>query len=354
MTAFLICNSAAASLRIAALTVLDRLIVAAHRAGCGPITVVCEGELPDVQRSSALGIPFHVEKSMPAVIGGALVAEACVLVDPRDLRLLIASGGLLVTRSGIPLPVGIGDSAACVATHGSPALVTDRLSAREAERSLWASLGNSCDGIVDRWFNRPVGRVASKVLVHTPVTPNQISLLATIIGVVAALCFTRGTFEAGIAGALLLQLSAVIDCVDGDIARVMFKESRIGKWLDLAGDQVVHVALFSSIAMGLAASGLGAVALGLGASAVLGAVISFLVVVRSMRLPAEQRSSRLQKLIDATTNRDFSVVLIVLALAGRVDLFLWLAGIGVHVFWITALIVTSPARHPVATPGETA
>jgi hypothetical protein len=47
----------------------------------------------------------------------------------------------------------------------------------------------------------------------------------------------------------------------------------------------------------------------------------------------------LQKLIDATTNRDFSVLLILLALLARLEWFLWMTAIGVHVFWMAALAV---------------
>jgi type IV secretory pathway TrbD component len=49
------------------------------------------------------------------------------------------------------------------------------------------------------------------------------------------------------------------------------------------------------------------------------------------------KSSGLKKLINATTNRDFSLLVLLLAIAGKLDLFLWMAGIGVHLFWIIAL-----------------
>jgi hypothetical protein len=61
------------------------------------------------------------------------------------------------------------------------------------------------------------------------------------------------------------------------------------------------------------------------------------VVLRGMLHPDALGNTRLQRLIDATTNRDFSVVIIVLAFANRLDLFLWAAAIGVHVFWLFAL-----------------
>ena len=44
LPAVLHCEPATGPLRVAALTLLDRLLVAVHRAGCGPIRVVWAGE----------------------------------------------------------------------------------------------------------------------------------------------------------------------------------------------------------------------------------------------------------------------------------------------------------------------
>ena len=94
---------------------------------------------------------------------------------------------------------------------------------------LWASLTSASDGFVDKVFNRPCGRPLSKLLIHTPVSPNMVSVASILTGVVSAIFFASGQFITGIVGALLFQLSAIVDCVDGDIARVLFKESRLGK-----------------------------------------------------------------------------------------------------------------------------
>jgi hypothetical protein len=70
---------------------------------------------------------------------------------------------------------------------------------------------------------------------------------------------------------------------------------------------------------------------------VLGVIISFAVIVCSTQRKSGHKSSGLKKLIGATTNRDFSLLILLLAVAGKLDLFLWMAGIGVHLFWIIAL-----------------
>ena len=343
----LIFASPEAGLRIAALTVLDRLIVALHRGGAGPITIVAEAELPPLKRAKALRIPFEVAKQPPRIAGRVLLAQGNVLVQAPDVRHCLAVGGRLRSRAKL-LPIGVAAhdhlsslekalaGANQIDAQGVARTIENQSDAREAERALWATMWSSSDGFVDKFFNRPVGRFLSKLLIFTPVSPNMISIASIIIGVIAALFLAEGSFQMTLIGAILFQISAIIDCVDGDIARILFKESPLGKWIDLAGDQIVHVSVFAGIAFGVLRNGGDKETIWLGVSAVLGALLSFVVVVRGMRQPADP-SGRLQKLIDGATSRDFSVIVLALAFFQKLPWFLWMAGIGSHAFWITAL-----------------
>jgi phosphatidylglycerophosphate synthase len=354
-----------AGLKIAALTVLDRLVVAIHRAGAGSITIVTENPLPELKRAKAWKIPFTVSKVIPQVSGRVLLAEANLLVQPVDVQRCLDGTGRLVGKEqgGIQELLQLG----VVAVEGRSVLqgkagarasefpvemmfsASDRpvqasgiarsveeASIKEVERALWATMWSSSDGLIDRVFNRPVGRFLSKVLIHTPVSPNMVSIASILIGVIAAVFLAEGSYRWALIGAILFQLSAIVDCVDGDLARMMFKESPLGKWIDLAGDQIVHISVFAGIAFGVLRNGGGKETVWLGISAIVGALISFVVVLRGMR-QAAAGNSPLQKLIDAATNRDFSVIVLFLALAQKLPLFLWMAGIGSHLFWITAL-----------------
>jgi phosphatidylglycerophosphate synthase len=342
-------------LRVAALTLLDRLVVTAHRAGAGPITVVAPEAPSGLQRTTALGIPLRVTPNPPARNGAALVACSNLLVQTADVRALLRHGGRLATGRGSPLPIGVlppGDTSWEHSLNGLPiraakgvaCRVADADTARQAENALWASLTSSSDGLVDRAFNRPCGRPLSKFLVHTPITPNAVTLASIAIGLVAAWFFAIGTYAAVVFAAILFQLSTIVDCVDGDLARSLFKESPFGKWLDLGGDQVVHVAVFAAIAVGLVQSGQSPYGLWLGLSAVLGALLSFAVVVQGLRHPANHGNGLLSKLIDSATNRDFSVLILMLAGVGRLGWFLWMTAIGSHLFWMTALALQLSSR----------
>lgn len=357
LPALVFCDPQTAGLKLAALTLLDRLIIALHRGGVSSITLITSAPLPSLKRAAALAIPFQSAPVAPALTGPALMASTNLLVQSADVKRCLQENARLITASGQKLPIGVAppdplpslgllDSAPEIRAEGVACPVSDPATARAAERALWNSLTSSADGLVDKVFNRPCGRPLSKLLVHTPVTPNAVSVASILVGVLSAFFLATGQYALTVLGAVLFQLSAVIDCVDGDIARAVFKESPLGKWLDLAGDQIVHISVFAGVAFGVVRAGESPQLLWLGASAVLGAVLSFAVVLRGMRCRSGRHNS-LQRLIDAATNRDFSVIVLVLALVQQLDWFLWMAAIGSHLFWITALALqlrVRPAR----------
>ena len=351
--AVLVCDARTGSLEIAGLTVLDRLVVTAHRAGCAPIFVLCKSA-PPLARAEALEIGVtHITDvtAFQQIREPILWIERSVLVEVRDLANVVALGGHLISAESGPVPVRMTVAEPKPIIAGPLAmLISDAASAAEAERKLWASLTSSADGLVDRFFNRPLGRPLSKLFVRTSISPNQVSLVSILIGVASAWFFARGDF---VTGALVFQLCAIIDCVDGDLARALFKQSRLGKWLDLAGDQVVHFSVFAAIGLGVARLDPSVPALTLGISAAIGVLLCFAVIVRALRQPVAQRSPLLNKLLDATANRDFSALLLALAIFGRTDLFLWMAGFGIHLFWI-ALLVLHGGRAAPALSGEPA
>jgi hypothetical protein len=118
----------------------------------------------------------------------------------------------------------------------------DRDRVAEIERSLLLALENPRDGRVDTLINRRLSRPLTRFLLRLPLTPNQITILSFIVCLLAALYFATGQYTAAIAGALLFQLAAVLDCCDGEVARVKFLESRLGDVLDITLDALGNAA----------------------------------------------------------------------------------------------------------------
>jgi phosphatidylglycerophosphate synthase len=67
---------------------------------------------------------------------------------------------------------------------------------------------------------------------YTHITPNQITTVAFLIRIITCLLFLDGNRESLILGAFLFEVSYLLDCVDGAIARLKGTGSMIGAFFD--------------------------------------------------------------------------------------------------------------------------
>jgi len=58
------------------------------------------------------------------------------------------------------------------------------------------------------------------------------TVVANVIGALGVVLVFQGTWATLALGALLVQLQSILDGCDGEIARLKFKSSKIGEWLD--------------------------------------------------------------------------------------------------------------------------
>jgi phosphatidylglycerophosphate synthase len=208
------------------------------------------------------------------------------------------------------------------------------------EHDLLLSLENPRDGQVDTYCNRKLSRPITRWLLRTPLSPNHITVLSCLIGVFGALCFLPGGYWGPVLGALLLQFSVVLDCCDGEVARVKFMESPLGDWLDNVCDTVVSLAIFLGMGVAVWRNGAASHALALAVLLALGGSLAFpLVTLAEKTEEAGNRRSGwedmlIKKLLVSLTTRDFSVLIMASALTGQLGWFLWGAAIGAQVFWL--------------------
>ena len=90
------------------------------------------------------------------------------------------------------------------------------------------------DGFISRHLNRRVSRPLARLLSHTPVTPNQVSVASLVVALAAFVGFAYGYY---IAAALLVQASSIVDGVDGDLARLKHMTSAFGGFMDSVLDR---------------------------------------------------------------------------------------------------------------------
>ncbi|MEY2663979.1 MAG: hypothetical protein RIR35_787, partial [Actinomycetota bacterium] len=90
------------------------------------------------------------------------------------------------------------------------------------------------DGFFSTLILRKISRRITSVLVEKNVTPNTVTLFSLIIGFISAYAASQGRY---LIGGLLLLLSLIFDCVDGEIARYKSEFSALGAWLDALSDR---------------------------------------------------------------------------------------------------------------------
>jgi hypothetical protein len=106
------------------------------------------------------------------------------------------------------------------------------------------------DGFYSVFFLRRVSKLLTWAAVKIGATPNQVTIASFAIGLYAAYLFAQGDTWSLIGGAILLQVSIAVDCVDGEIARYTRKFSELGAWLDAITDRVKEYAVFLGLAYG--------------------------------------------------------------------------------------------------------
>jgi phosphatidylglycerophosphate synthase len=287
---------------------------------------------PDDRPRLVIGPGTVVDTTLLDDLQARVAAGATVELEHAGARVRVASGARVLEHGGRPE----------APRAGTLAPVTSPPSA--LLQALLRNLENHHDGYLDRLVHRRVSRVLTPLLLRTPLTPNAITVLGVAIGAVGGLLLGARTFAGVLAGVACLVLSGALDCCDGEVARVRFTESKLGHWLDVTGDTLVHVAVLAGVTVHLARAG---AVPGRGVLAALGVAVlaAFAVISWSEQTESARRridaweNGFLDGVLSPLTTRDWHVFVVAFALAGRLDLLFLGGAIGGNVFWVVTLVL---------------
>ncbi|MCI0403811.1 MAG: CDP-alcohol phosphatidyltransferase family protein [Acidobacteria bacterium] len=163
-----------------------------------------------------------------------------------------------------------------------------RTSERRRLRSIHRELTHfnlkPSDGIFARFNKLVVGEWLIRLFLKTPFTPNAISLLGLALAVGATAAFIQGNYWWSLLGAVLAYFSAIMDHVDGMVARLKFLESEFGVWLESAVDFASYLFIFTGLAAGLYRETGQTYTLVLGGLFAFATIVSFIALSRQRRL----------------------------------------------------------------------
>ncbi len=277
--------------KVYGLLVLERTFHALERAGVATVLLPYTGEekLQEViGRNKDWKIRFQFTDNFKAAFdkmeNGVLVLAAPLVIDQKIPEKLIEEG----TRNGEQVAVSDNQNVAffplvflkktkvvprtmadwldvaerggfTVKTVGFQGLacdtVFDKKEKNAVEKKLIRSLTKPTDGWVSRNLNRPISTSISRVLAHTPLTPNQFTVVTGLIGLLTGAFLAMGGYWNYLIGGALFHFTSVLDGVDGELARLKFKSSPFGQWLDTMVDNLSYLVALAGIVIGIYRNG---------------------------------------------------------------------------------------------------
>jgi 1L-myo-inositol 1-phosphate cytidylyltransferase / CDP-L-myo-inositol myo-inositolphosphotransferase len=370
---------------ILGLSLIQRTALAAHRAGYAHVFLLGgdDRNAPGIAAvadwtSLAAGLSLAPPASL-VVAPAAILAEGDWLERLASARIEPAGWGTIPNRI-VMLPAASVPDAVDALDRGSAARGLSEVEARlvsrfgpparilaaidpmivgtpadvgAAERRLLRSLVKDTDGFMARHVERPISLQISRRLAGTVITPNQMSLISVVVGICGGPFFLSSRPLMQTIGALLFLAHSILDGCDGELARLKFQQSRWGGVLDFWGDNVVHTVIFGCMGVGWSLAAGALWPLWLGAGAVLGTLGSAgFVYWRLMRSKeggdtlftsvSDAPERPLTRLLDSASRRDFIYLVILLALFGRSNWFLVMAGIGAPIYFFLVLFAARP------------
>jgi phosphatidylglycerophosphate synthase len=334
-----------------------RIAMAAQRAGFGRAVAAAEVNGAAPARSRIVLLPGNVvpQTAWLRTLREMPVEPDTLYVDPTGAAVVETDDAARVLKAaaqGIPAEELLAELRGSFAMreraidpHERFAIRTPR-EVRAAETWLLRSLIKASEGFMSRHLERRISLALTRWLVRTRVTPNMITVVSVGIGLCGAPFFLSTAPLAQLAGALLFLTHSILDGCDGEIARLKFLESRGGAVLDFWGDNLVHQAIFTCMAVGWGLASHSMWPLLLGALAVAGtlgaAAIASRRFINGEALVGADRA--LARLVDAFSHRDFIYLILVLAAFGQAQWFIALAAAGTPLFLLLLLWVSGKHR----------
>lgn len=111
------------------------------------------------------------------------------------------------------------------------------------KRNKFNQLQRESDSFLTKRLARPVSRYITLFLESTFVTPLQVTLFGFIISLIAAYTITLSHWTYLVAAAILIELAHILDCVDGELARLTDKGSKFAANIDPITDRIKDVVI---------------------------------------------------------------------------------------------------------------
>jgi len=105
--------------------------------------------------------------------------------------------------------------------------------------------------ILDLILFRPISFLFVKLIYNTNITPNQISLVALVFGILSGILYGFGTYQFLILGSASFFICNTLDCMDGQLARLKKNGTKIGRVVDGFIDYITSISVFLGLGIAM-------------------------------------------------------------------------------------------------------
>ncbi|MFL6098435.1 MAG: DUF5941 domain-containing protein [Actinomycetales bacterium] len=204
--------------------------------------------LTDDASSRAIGV--RLDESALGDVEAVEAAARSLHVAPAGLALSVLSGELRARDRAVRVvPSGSFPVHAVFGAGDLPAALEREAAVDEAALRLHRA-SRADDGFLSTFLVRPLSRQLTRQAVARDVRPDVVTAVSGALGLLAAGAYAGGGLGWRVAGSVLLLLSLVVDCVDGEVARYTRTFSPLGGWLDVGSDRVKEYAVYAGLAWG--------------------------------------------------------------------------------------------------------
>ncbi|MDR1455135.1 MAG: CDP-alcohol phosphatidyltransferase family protein [Tannerella sp.] len=107
------------------------------------------------------------------------------------------------------------------------------------------------ENTLDLYFYRPLGYWLACVFRDTKITPNMVTVISIFVGAGSGHLFYFNELACSLTGILLLILANLLDCVDGQLARLTGQKSEMGRILDGVAGDIWFILIYVAFALQL-------------------------------------------------------------------------------------------------------
>lgn len=331
----------------------------------------------DTPAATALrAAPLEGKLARAAVVGGSIdgvESASLFLCSPELLRHAEQTGNGPTASADLIALAAVVSNGNGLGTVEVAGRVWPRTSDRKTLRAIQQELSRvslkPSDGFYARFNKMWLAQPLIRFFLRTPATPNFITSLGLLFGLGAGIVFAQGGYWWAVAGSLLWFVSALLDHIDGMVARLKFQESEFGTWYESFVDYSATFSAYVGMAIGLYRETAVAHHLAVGGLFIFGAIFSFIVQSRQRRrLSADNLAdypNRMHRMLEKNSRNLFHwfsrkayfvarravlpYYMLIFCLLDLRVLFLGWSALGANVLWIMTLYSNRLLRPPAST-----